>query len=247
MTRDPQHKPSGCWAAPLGNCGQKITREHLVSQCLFATDQIMIQGFDWCLKEPKSVGLSGLVRKILCKKHNSALSDLDSAALHAFNVFRKSIDLNHVREKIKRPPVWHVMRFVIDGPRLERWFLKTLINVSSGEKWAIGLGSHRKGTPSKELVEIAFGSLRFKDGGGLYITGRAGEQIDSMDRVNVQPLTEGENVAAGRFNFRGYRFFLNLTPKEFKMDGNSQLMHQQTAFRCLVQERLSHVISIEGW
>jgi hypothetical protein len=144
-------------------------------------------------------------------------------------------DLNHVREEIKRPPLWNVKRFQIDGPLLERWFLKTLINVSSGEKWPIGPGSHRKGTPSKELVEIAFGSLRFKDGGGLYITSRAGEQIDSMDRVNVQPLTERENVVAGPFQFpRGYRFFLNLLPQEFKMDGNSQLLHQQG--RCLKRD-----------
>jgi hypothetical protein len=239
--------PTDCWAAPLGDCDQKISREHLVSECLFESDQLMVQGFDWCLNEPKSIGLSSLVRKNLCRKHNSRLSDLDSAALHAFNVFRKSIDLNHVREKIKRPPLWNVKRLKIDGPLLERWFLKTLINVCSGEKWRIGLGSHRKGTPSKELVEIAFGLRCFTNGGGLYITSRAGEQIDSMDRVSVQPLTEAENVAAGRFNFRGYRFFLSLVPEKFNMDGNSHLMHQQTTFRCLVQERLSHVIYIKGW
>src|SRR5690242_8484631 len=95
-----QPATGNCWAAPLGDCSQKITREHTVSQCLFETDQIMVQGFKWCLDQAKSIGLSNLVAKILCKNHNSGLSDLDAAALAAFNAFREAIRLNQVREKL---------------------------------------------------------------------------------------------------------------------------------------------------
>jgi len=44
-----------------------------------------------CLKEPKKIGLSNLVAKILCKQHNNDLSDLDAAALNAFAAFCESI------------------------------------------------------------------------------------------------------------------------------------------------------------
>lgn len=62
----------------------------------------------------------------------------------------------------------------------------------------IGEGPHAKGTPSKELVEIAFELRQFGDGARPYLAGRAGEKIDSMDRVNFTPMTdEGNNLVAG--------------------------------------------------
>ncbi|MFZ3211983.1 MAG: hypothetical protein WA188_10740 [Terriglobales bacterium] len=247
MVTTAQPANASCWAAPLGDCAQKITREHIVSQCLFEDDQIMVQGLKWCLNEPKSIGSSSLVAKILCKNHNSGLSDLDAAALQAFNVFRESIRLNQVREKLKRPPThWNIKRMEIDGPLLERWFLKTLINLTFGGEWPIG--SNVKGTPSRELVEVAFGRRQFEHGAGLYLAGRAGEQIDSMDRVNFTPMTDkADNLAAGRFNFRGYTFFLCLVPEKFEMLGDSHLLYREVTLNCSVQERSSHVIAIKGW
>src|ERR1700675_999975 len=89
----------GCWAACLGDCGQKISREHRVSKCLFDSEEISVQGFPWCLNEPKTIGLANFVAKILCKEHISALGELDSAALQAFKVFRESVRLNRVRQR----------------------------------------------------------------------------------------------------------------------------------------------------
>jgi hypothetical protein len=242
-----QSATANCWAYLLGDCAAKITREHVVSQCLFETNQVMVQGFTWCRDEPKCIGLSNLVAKILCKHHNSNLSDLDEAALDAFNVFREAIRLTQVREKLKRPATrWNLKRMTIDGPRLERWFLKTLINLTFGGEWPIGLGN--KGEPSQELVEIAFGQRQFRNGGGLYLAARAGEQIDSMDRVNITPMTDKSNtLVAGRFNFRGYTFFLCLIPEKFEMLGDSHLLYRSATLNCGVQDRPSHIIQIKGW
>src|SRR5258708_6136768 len=174
----------GCWAKSLGGCDKKITGEHLVSKCLFDDDAINVQGFPWCLETPKTVGLSSLVGNILCKSHNSALSGLDSTALETFNAFRESVRLSDARRTINAEYLT-VKRFVIDGALLERWFLKTLINLSVGGKWVIGNGD--VGMPSNDLVEIAFGMRQFEHGAGLYILGRSGEQVDSMDRVALTP------------------------------------------------------------
>jgi hypothetical protein len=110
----------GCWAACLGDCCPKISREHTISQGLFNTDEIMVQGFPWCLNKPKAIGLASLVAKILCQTHNNALSELDSEAKRAFDVFREAVRLNHVRQQLKRPSMWHVKRLTIDGPRLAK-------------------------------------------------------------------------------------------------------------------------------
>ena len=245
MLANGQIVAKSCWAAALGDCDQKISREHVVSQCLFESDEIVVQGFPWCLNEPKSIGLSSLVAKILCKKHNSSLSEVDSAALAAFNAFRQSIHLNNVRGKMKKPSTWNVKRFRIDGPRLERWFLKTLINLSFGKEWSIGAGSHPEGTATGELVEAAFGRRELGHGAGLYIAAKAGDQIDSMDRVNFTPMTEGKNLVAGRFNFRGYTFFVSLLPQKFDKFGDSELLYRDFVLNFRVHERLSHVIKLE--
>ncbi len=209
----------------------------------------MVEGFNWCLNEPKSIGLSNLTSKILCEKHNNILGEeLDSAALDAFNVFRESIRMNQVREKLKRPPLWKQKHMAIDGPLLERWFLKTLINFRFVEKRPIGVAPQSQETPPKELVEIVFGLRQFENRAGLYIAARAGDQIDSFDRVRCVGRTDlAGNLVGGRFNFRGYTFFLCLIPEKLAMCEGSDLLYQQVTLKCQVKGRLSHVIEIKGW
>jgi hypothetical protein len=69
-----------------------------------------------------------------------------------------------------------------------------------------------------------------------------------MDRVNFTPMTDGANtLVAGRFNFRGYTFFLCLIPQKFDMLGNAHLLYREVTLNCNVQNRLSRVTRIEGW
>jgi hypothetical protein len=179
------------------------------------------------LEEPKTIGLSGLVAKILCRKHNSHLSGLDETALDTFDAFRESVRLNKVRTGL-RAKSWRNKLFVIDGARLERWFLKTLINLSVGSEWIVGPGVHPEGMPSEHLVKVAFGMEQFEEGAGLYIAGLTGEKIDSMDGVHVTPRTHGPNLVGGAFTFRGYRFHLNLLPERLRMDGQSHLLYRDS-------------------
>jgi hypothetical protein len=111
-----------------------LSGQHTVTKGLFTEDSVVVQGLDWC-KEPKTIGLSSLTRKILCTHHNSKLSLVDDAAIAAFNAFRKSVQLTDIREKIKERR-WAVLHLPVDGAKLERWFLKTLINITIGGKSA---------------------------------------------------------------------------------------------------------------
>jgi hypothetical protein len=216
-----------CWAWSIGGCDGCISREHLISCCLFDDELVIVRGFRWCLEEPKTIGLSGLVAKILCRKHNSHLSGLDETALDTFDAFRESVRLNKVRTGL-RAKSWRNKLFVIDGARLERWFLKTLINLSVGSEWIVGPGVHPEGMPSEHLVKVAFGMEQFEEGAGLYIAGLTGEKIDSMDGVHVTPRTHGPNLVGGAFTFRGYRFHLNLLPERLRMDGQSHLLYRDS-------------------
>lgn len=238
-----------CWAACLDDCDEKIYREHTVSSCLFKSPKVIVQGFPWCLDEPKTIGLANLVSKILCKKHNSMLTVVDSAALQAFNVFRQLVLLNNTRENIslRKGFKWTVRNFRIDGPLLERWFLKTLINVAIGGNLKIGPEAARVGMPSFELVQIAFGRRSFQEWAGMYTSAYPGQQIHSKDGIRIRPVARQDHIAGARFEFRGYSFYLNLLPMRFHKDGDFELLYRSATFKGVLRQKLSHIVAIRGW
>lgn len=108
-----------CWARSLGGCAAKISREHIVSAALWDGPNITVVGLPWCKDAAKPIGLSSLTAKILCRDHNTALSDVDKSAAASFRALQRSIDLEADRGK-QRPRKWKIRRFEIDGKRLER-------------------------------------------------------------------------------------------------------------------------------
>jgi hypothetical protein len=216
----------GCWAASLEGCDGKISREHLVSQSLFPEGNITVSGLHWCKDRPKTVGLAALTGKILCQKHNSELSELDAAVKQAFETFDESMRLFQARSKLQGRR-WAIKTFNIDGELLERWFLKTLINLGHGGQWIIGEGPNAAGLPNDELVRIAFGKARFREGAGLYTAAHDGEQVTLRRGLSLIPKTIGNSLLAGMFSLCGYRFFLNLLPERFSEHQGSHLMYRE--------------------
>jgi len=135
----------------------------------------------------KVVGLSSLTAKILCKKHNYDLSDVDAAGKEAFDTFREMRRLENVREKLG-PRLRPVANYQVHGILLERWFLKTLINLSSSSEYSIGQPAMGAGIPFNELVEMAFGLKPFVPRSRLYFMLNAGQNIYSSDKIEFSPL-----------------------------------------------------------
>ena len=120
--------------------------------------------------------------------------------------------LTNVRTR-QRPRIWKVRRYVIDGPQLERWFLKTLINISCDGPYPIGRNSHQAGRPTDELVRIAYGQSAFSERAGLYFVVQIGQRVDSDDTLLFSPLVKDtRHIEGGLFLFRGFRFLLFLEP-----------------------------------
>ncbi|HLK67429.1 MAG TPA: hypothetical protein VKU19_28530 [Bryobacteraceae bacterium] len=245
-----------CWADCLGNCSSKQSREHLVSESIFPHGRISVQGFSWCLREAKDIGISGLTGKILCEEHNNRLSPVDQIGCSAFDTFKEIRRLANVRKNIK-PGLRHVVRYTIDGPMLERWFLKTLINLSCDKEYPIGRESLAVGRPSEQLVRVAYGLEQFKDKAGLYCVMRAGMRIESTDTNKFLPLIKsGHHIEGGVFVFRGQQFLLFLEPEgpphplpeiHFENENLSQciLCFHDTNIQIKEGKHLSQVLTIE--
>jgi hypothetical protein len=197
---------NSCWAACLGNCSEKISREHIITAGLFVDDELKVKGLPWCLDEFKIIGLSGLVKKALCTRHNSLLSEVDDAAIHSFKALRDAIGLTNAR-KLLEPQVWEVKYSTLDGCRLERWFLKTMLTNAFGGQFLIGRSSLQPGEPPRALVEIAFGLGRFQSPAGLYLLGDNGEKW-SEDGIRINTFGDGRCHRGARIWFRGLDFML---------------------------------------
>jgi hypothetical protein len=197
-----------CWAEPLGDCCDKLSREHIVSEGMFPDQVLRVKGMSWCLDEFREININNFVKKVLCKHHNSSLTDVDQAGSNTMKVFRDEIQLKNARNAIE-PRGWLVEKFEIEGRRLERWCLKTLINVGAEGEYRIGRDSEAIGKPSARLVRIAFGRENFKSRAGLYGVAQAGRNLNIVDGFRLIPYIDREGtLLGGLFGMHGYQFLL---------------------------------------
>lgn len=203
----------GCWAAPLGDCSDKISREHLVTSALFEDLRVRVAGFPWCQGGEHVIGLSSLVGKLLCSRHNNLLAPVDAHAAEVFGFFREIRRIAVVRERL-RSHIWRTVKYQANGRVLERWFLKSAINLAlsgrSDLRWVVD--DAPLFSPPSPLVKAAFGQADLPAFMGLYAVAMEGGQLYSSDAVEFAPLIKDDEFIVGAlFGFRGFRFVLSLT------------------------------------
>ncbi len=164
-----------------------------------------VSGFDWCKQEAKSIGINGLQRQILCKAHNSALSDADSEAKKAVGLFQRSATPTKDGSLGDNK---------IDGQKLERWLLKTAINLSYGGNLHIGIGMNGSmpGLPSPYLIDVAFGRRSFSHLMGVHFLLPDKATSHSPSEIIMFPLIKDGNIGGFYFELRSQPVFLNLFP-----------------------------------
>jgi hypothetical protein len=202
---------SRCWAAVLGGCSSKMSGEHLVSRNQYGddTETITVQGLPWC-PQPKVIGLASAVAKILCEKHNHALSPADGAAKDVL----RALSLMRDRSEDKMPPLQFPMRrFTASGDLFERWLLKTTINVAMVGKPRPEAGIFEAGgLVARRYVEIAFGLGQFDLDEGVYWVAKVGDQIQNRDlrsfAVRTWTLKSDGGLVAAQVRYHGYHLWL---------------------------------------
>jgi hypothetical protein len=193
-----------------GSCDGGLSAEHLVSrgvvQELTQGGDFSVSGLPWLdAGETRILSPEGITAKCLCRKHNSALSPLDSTAKHLFSTLSNCFDED------KRQ-----IRSVISGHDIERWLLKTLR--AFGVSRNLGFG--RQPFPGQLSTEASFidmldDPLSWPDGAGLYCTMRPGDVATNDRRFRLQPLSNDQGeVAAIAVEMMGLKFVLRFEPPE---------------------------------
>lgn len=188
-----------------------------MSKGLFEGEALKLKGLPWCKVEEKTIGLESASTKILCKAHNSMLSKLDDEAKRSFEALRAIFSLRD-RQLALRPRAIKVRTWKLDGRKLERWFLKTLINLNQVQTPAlVWPGGAQPGIPTRDVVEACFGRIPIAHPMGLYGAAAVGHKIDSHDYVSFAPIMRTDRaLAGGAFEFRGFRFVLSWTERSLQ-------------------------------
>ncbi|MBR1132542.1 hypothetical protein [Bradyrhizobium iriomotense] len=178
-----------CYLQGMRNCSQDISREHYVSKAVLDQigDTLRVGGMRWLDKdEILETSAASLTAKILCSRHNAALSPLDAEAALFFRQLREvHTDLD--RQTLARKPKFHLA----SGEMLELWMLKVACGMFHS------VGSDLGGKPIAEICKIdlekvnaALFRRRWDDRGGLYFLGGVGQGYKSSLDVELAPLSD---------------------------------------------------------
>lgn len=183
-----------------------------VSECLFETD-INVKGLPWCKNEHRKIRIGTLTGKLLCRYHNGQLSEVDKAAKQTLDSLEEVYDLYEIRKAIPARS-WTIKHFETDMLLLERWCLKTLININL---------NNQPGYPIEgdlnELVKVAFGLERFQPPKGLYMMAVKGHTINLVrGAMNITTQSMNGKLAGAKFDLWGMPFFLNLMPEPIQLN-----------------------------
>ena len=200
-----------CWAEKLGDCDGKCSREHYINQGVFDNNIITVFGMDWC-KEPKDIGLAKAVSKILCEKHNSSLSDFDAEATKLSKFL-----LQQLRDNPNDSSNIH-----LNGKHLERWALKTAINLSQ-----LGVFGKNINIPSIEHLNYLYRNDDIPHGMGLYLI--SGELDTRLAKAGVLWLdirnTITSELVAVKLTLNGVQFLVCLVAERADQKNYSDGIH----------------------
>jgi hypothetical protein len=113
-----------CYMSSTQDCSEDISREHYVSRSVLESMEgpgtVNVSGAPWLKpNETRAVSIDGITAKILCSRHNSALTGLDLEAGRFFRTIR-SISVEFSEKTMSRKP----KGFLFSGTTLEMWMVK---------------------------------------------------------------------------------------------------------------------------
>ncbi len=193
-----------CYMRELGSCEGGISREHLISEgvirILKSEGDFSVSGLPWLeAGETKILEPGNLTANCLCRRHNSALSPLDDAAVRFFAALRSGLE----REAYSG-------QALISGHDIERWLLKTAKALAASRNLTHG-GERLSGVFASDIgvVDLLDDPGRWPENAGLYCVMPEGATTENHLRFQLQPLTNNRGEISGlEVNIMGIRFLL---------------------------------------
>jgi len=193
------HAHPRCYMNLTRNCSEKISGEHYISAAILEEfPKLRVGGLPWFGSEVREIGVKALTSNILCTRHNSALSPLDTEGRRAFVAIREGL------AHIYRPSISTKAKFrIVSGDAFELWGLKTLMGlVQADVARGAGLASLREYHLHRDIIVRALSGEGLPLGFGVHI-GRDSDILHG--ELAFAPLTNDaeRKISALRASFFG--------------------------------------------
>jgi hypothetical protein len=195
---------SRCYARAISDCDRNLSREHYISESILhlRDKSISITGFPWLNSgEQRSISKTSLTAKVLCSRHNSVLSGLDSTALLLFT-YLMGLNIEENQEVL-----------LVNGEEIERWMLKVLCGIAASGNVVRNTNRLLGWEPPYNWLEILFGSGRIPlDCGLYYIIGKY--HLPANQFTQITPIfnkTSGD-IEGMTFVLEGFPFLFAMEP-----------------------------------
>lgn len=192
-----------CFARPLRDCCDELTREHFVSQAVlkhFDAEATVAGGFRWQPAPETDVVPDQLSAKVLCKRHNNALDPLDTAAGRLFGILASDLRRDEY--------------VYTSGDDLERWALKLICGT-----YAASIAARLGEVPARDRLiplpwlESLFTKTPLQAPLGLYFCPERKPRTDGGTILWVRNLFSSDGLPAGiELHFAVIDFLLVLDP-----------------------------------
>jgi hypothetical protein len=205
---------NGCYLEETNDCGTKLTAEHFVSRTVLEAfpGGIRVSGLPrQAPGEEIAIGIDSASSNILCDRHNSAFSKVDSEAGQFFRALQ-AIDRDFARSTLSR----RVDYRLISGEALELWALKAACGFYySGIASKDGIKLRDVHAIDFEQVVQALQYHHWGPGAGLYLHAPIGSIAVSRDTLSLIPATSSdeERFVGMSLHFHGLQFELVLDTK----------------------------------
>ena len=174
-----------CYLGFTQNCCTKISGEHFVSQGILRQigQSVSITGAPWQKTgEIKTFATKNLTANILCVRHNSAFSDVDTAAIRLFK-FVTEINADLAQKSLSRKKKF----YVVGGDDLEMWATKALLGLFHSQPKNTELAEY---TINPTVVEDAIRMARLPKSCGIYLNARLGApRVHHENEITVGTIT----------------------------------------------------------
>jgi hypothetical protein len=209
---------SGCYARKLDDCGNEMSGEHLFSETMLklltdADGKLLRAGYPWQQEgEVQQLTPATCKANVLCKRHNNALSPLDTTGGRFLRAILSTPDFLQNHE---------LRVLLLSGDDFERWILKTLCThiVATrkfGDSWE----------PPLAWIDFLWGMSSLPPGCGLYYNQEIGNPNPDAVQLSFRVLTcPGSVEPSGAIaELAGYQFALAMIPPSVPQAPDSALV-----------------------